>query len=117
MIYWNKIKDLQTDIQVIGCGENIIPFIHKIFENDPTHHKCLSKIMGKQKTLSSIILDCKYSNPKVYVPDYFENWIEEYIKNDSVYMVLNIALCNVYEKHGHSNALVINRNLRSVEKI
>ncbi len=111
-----KIKDLQMDIQVVGCGENIIPFVHKIFENDPTHHKCLAKIMGKQKTMSSIILDCYFTNPKVYVPDYFEVSIQKYMNNDTIYMVLNLVLCNVYEKNGHSNALVINKNLKSVER-
>ncbi len=111
-----QIKELQTDIQVIGCGENIIPFIHKIFENDPTHHKCQSKIMGKHSTLSSIIIDCHYINPRVYVPDYFEVWIEEYLKSNTTYMVLNVPLCNVYKMHGHSNALIINKDLKTVER-
>lgn len=111
-----QIKDLREDIQVIGCGENVIPFIHKIFENDPTHHKCLAKIMGKHKTMSSIILDCYFTNPKVYVLDYFEETIKKYMNNDTTYMVLNVVLCNVYEKHGHSNALVINKIQKSVER-
>jgi len=111
-----QIKDLQSDIQVVGCGESIIPFIHKIFEHDPTHHKCLSKIKGKYKTMSSIFLDCSYTKPKVYIPDNFESWIKEYMKNDTIYMVLNIPLFNVYKKHGHSNALVINKILKSVER-
>ncbi len=111
-----KIKDLPQDIQVRGCGENTIPFVHKIFEDDLTHHKCQAKIMGKQKTMSSIILDCSFVNPKVYVPDYFEESIKKYLNNETTYMVLNVALCNVYEKNGHSNALVINKILQSVER-
>ncbi len=111
-----QIKDLDTEIQVVGCGESVIPFIHKIFEHDTTHYKCPAKIMGKNKTISTIILDCHYINPRVYVPDYFETWIEEYLKTDTIYMVLNVALCNVYEKHGHNNALIINKNLKSVER-
>ena len=112
----NQIKDLPIDVQVVGCGENIIPFIHKIFENEPTHYKCLAKIMNDQKTLSSIILDCKYTNPRIYAPEYFEEWIKDYINTDTTYMVLNLALCNVYKKYGHSNALIINKILKSVER-
>lgn len=111
-----QIKDLPTDNQIVRCGESVIPFIHKIFENDPTHYKCTAKIMGKQTTISSIFIDCHYINPRVYSPDYFEDWIKEYIESDTTYMVLNIALCNVYKNHGHSNALVINKNLKSIER-
>lgn len=113
-----QIKDLETDIQIIECGINIIPFIHKIFDNDTTHYKCKAKINGKQQTISCIIIDCstKRKNPRIYVPDYFESWIQEYMNSDAIYMVINVALCNVYEKYGHSNALIINKNTRIIER-
>jgi len=111
-----QIKDLQTDIQVVGCGENVIPFIHKILKNDPTHYECLGKIMGKQKTLSTIFIDCSYTTPRIYNPDYFQEWVKHFMESDKIYIVLNIALCNIYKKYGHSNALIINKILKTVER-
>ncbi len=110
------IGDLPFDNQVNGCGESIIPFIHKVLVDDSKHYKCTAKIGGRNKTISTIIIDCHYINPRMYMPDYFEEWINDFIKSDNTYMILNIGLCNVYKNHGHSNCLIINKTVMTVER-
>lgn len=111
-----QIQDLPLDIQVNRCGESLIKFINIILENDETHYKFDAKIGEKTNTMSTIFIDCKILTPKIYIPDYFETHIKDYIYSDKTLMILNVTLCNVYKNYNHSNALIINKNLKTVER-
>ena len=116
MDFLQQIQDLSLDFQINNCGESIIPFTHKIIKDHTTHYKCEAKINGNPTTMSTILIDCHYITPKIYTPDYLEGWIKDFIKSHKVIMILNVALCNVYQKYGHSNVLIIDKNLKNIER-
>jgi len=111
-----QIQDLTLDIQVNKCGEGVIPFTHKILKDDTSHYKCEAKINGKFNTMSTIFMDCHFDSPRIYIPDYLEEWIKDFIESDKVIMILNIGLCNVYKNYGHSNVLIIDKNVNTIER-
>jgi hypothetical protein len=113
-----QIKELSLDYQVLYCGGNVIPFINKILNNDIEYYKCNATIKGHQTTLSSIILICSDTRKdiKIYIPDHFEVYVEEFITSDNVFMILDVALDNIHNNYGHCNALIINKNLMTVER-
>lgn len=113
----NLLKDIQSlslEEQINGCGESVIPFSHKISKHDTSYYKCEAKINGAIKTMATIFIDCQ--KHKIYIPDYFDVWVKDYLDSDKNIMVLNVALCNVYKKYGHNNCLIIDKKLKTVER-
>src|SRR5437870_4132201 len=110
----NQIQDLSLNIQVINGGYYIIPFLNKLLIDDI--YKFTGKIMGNKLAEATIILDCKYDHPTIYLPDDFDSWIEDFRKYSNKKLVLNLSLCNVYKNYGHSNLLIIDSKLKRVER-
>ena len=110
----NEISTLNETTQIIGCGLNIIPVYKKIFSNEKWFYNFTGKIQGRTETESTIILDCKYLEPKVYLPDYFNIWIDDFKSQNNKILLLN--LCNIYKNYGHSNLIIINNMTKIIER-
>jgi hypothetical protein len=114
----DKIRELSNELQVTNCGYATISFLKKLLIDNPTIYNFEGRIMGRKETEATIILDCKFYQPKVYLTDYFEESIKKFMikSNNRPILVLNLALVNVYKNYGHSNLLIIDKRTKIVER-
>ncbi len=102
-----------------GEGTKIIPFLTRIVKEEQLKHVCMfgGKLLNSDKLRASMAIrfagNSLNPNPKIYVPNNFQ---EEIDKCPEPIIVISFGLLKVLGDLGHSNLIIIDKNLKEYER-